>query len=65
MRSLRKLLLGETLLLPLGIAAVTAAADLILQPLAPAAWHRLGGFVLLAAITSLLVVSVARTARRG
>jgi hypothetical protein len=64
MRALRKLLLGETLLLPLGIAAVTATADLILRPLATSTWHTVGGFVLLAAITSLLVVSVARTARR-
>jgi hypothetical protein len=62
LRALKKLLLGETWLLPLGVATVIAAADLV-RPLAPLAWRHLGGFLVLAAILALLVASVARTAR--
>jgi hypothetical protein len=62
--ALRKLLLGETWLLPLGVAAIVAVADLVIRPLAPAAWSHLGGFLVLAAVAALLVAGVARTARR-
>ena len=65
LRALRKLLLGETWLLPLGVAAIVAFADLVLRPLAPSAWSHLGGFALLAAVVVLLVAAVARTARPG
>jgi hypothetical protein len=64
LRALRTLLLGETWLLPIGIAAVVGAG-VLLRPLAPDAWQHLGGFVLLAAVLALLITSVARAARRG
>jgi hypothetical protein len=63
-RALRTLVLGETWLLPVGIAAVVVAG-LLLRPLAPDAWQHLGGFGLLAAVLALLLTSVARAARRG
>jgi hypothetical protein len=63
LRALKTLLLGETWLLPLGVAAIIAAADLVVRPLAPVAWRHLGGFLLLAAIAALLAAGVARTAR--
>ena len=64
LRILKKLLLGETWLLPLGIAAVIAAAALVIRPVAPAQWEHLGGFVLLGGVLGVLVVSVARVARQ-
>jgi hypothetical protein len=66
MRALKKLVLGETWWLPLGIAAVLLAGGLVVRPLAPALWHHAGGFLLLAGVLAVLVSSVARSAmRRG
>ena len=62
LRTLKKLLLGETWLLPLGIAAVVAAGVLV-RPLAAHAWEHLGGFMLLTGVLAVLLASVARTAR--
>ena len=56
-------MLGETWLLPLGIAAVVAAAALLVRPLAAHAWERLGGFTVLAGVLAVLLASVARAAR--
>ena len=64
LRTLKKLLLGETWLLPLGMAVVVAAADLVIRPLASDAWRHAGGFVLLAGVLVVLLAAVARTARR-
>jgi len=64
LRTLKAMLLGETWLVPLGIAAVVGAAGLLVRPLASDAWHRLGGFMLLAVVLAVLLASVART-RRG
>jgi hypothetical protein len=64
MRTLKKLVLGETWWLPLGIAAVLLAGGLVVKPLAPALWHDAGGFLLLAGVLAVLVSSVARSARR-
>ena len=64
LRALKKLLLGETWLLPLGIAAIVAAAGLLVRPLAGDAWDHLGGFLLLAGVGVVLLASVARAARR-
>jgi hypothetical protein len=63
LRTLKKLLFGETWLLPAGIAAVTAIS-LLIRKLAPTAWGHLGGFILLAGVLGLLLASVARTAQR-
>ena len=61
LRTLKKLLLGETWLLPIGLA-ITLAAGGLLHPVQD--WPRLGGFVLLAAVLLLLLASVNRSARR-
>ena len=60
MKTLKKLVLGETWLLPLGIAAVLAAGGLIVRPLAPALWHDAGGFLLLAGILAVLLAATRR-----
>ena len=55
----RKLVLGETWTLPIGVV-VTLAVGLALDAAGPSWWHRAGGFVLLALALSTLVVSVRR-----
>jgi hypothetical protein len=62
LRTLRKLVLGETWVLPLGVAAVLAGA-VLLRSVVPGAWERFGGFALLAGVALVLVVSVSRSAR--
>jgi hypothetical protein len=64
LRTLKKLILGETWLLPVGIAIVVATAALVVRPLAATAWHRVGGLILLAGVLGVLVISVARGAGR-
>jgi membrane protein implicated in regulation of membrane protease activity len=61
--ALKKLVLGETWLLPVGLAAVVAGAGLLARPLAPHLWHRLGGFLILAGVLAVVLASVARAAR--
>ncbi len=63
LRTLRKLILGETWLLPLGITAVAVAAALVVRPLFGDAWDRGGGFVLLAGVAVVLALSVSLSAR--
>jgi hypothetical protein len=63
LRTLKKLILGETWLLPVGIAIVVATTALLVRPLAATAWHRAGGLVLLAGVLGVLAISVARGAR--
>ncbi|MCW2986656.1 MAG: hypothetical protein JWR63_4226 [Conexibacter sp.] len=63
LRTLKKLILGETWTLPLGVAAVVLAAALVLRPLLDDHWHAAGGFLLLAGIAGVLWLSVARSAR--
>ena len=62
LRTLRKLLFGETWLLPVGLAVTLAAAVLARQLLGDD-WHDAGGFVLLAGVAGVLVLSVAVSAR--
>jgi hypothetical protein len=59
LRALKKLLLGETWLLPLGIAAAVAVTGLLVR--GGAASARLGGFVLLLGVLAVLALSVALT----
>jgi hypothetical protein len=56
---LRKLILGETWILPLGVAVALAAAGLA-RALTGAHgwWHRTGGFVLLALVAVALSASL-------
>ena len=61
LRTLKKLLFGETWLLPLGLAPVVGVTGLLLR--GGAASARLGGFVLLAGVLVVLLLSVARSAR--
>ena len=64
MSALRKLVLGETWSLPLGLAAVVLVAAFVARPLLGDAWDRAGGFLLLAGVAVVLLVSVARSSRR-
>jgi hypothetical protein len=65
MRALRKLVLGETWTLPLGVLATLAAA-LTLHRLAGDTpfWQRAGGFVILACVLAVLAASLAPAWRR-
>jgi hypothetical protein len=63
MRTVKKLLLGETWFLPLGVACVLAGAG-VLRRVAPHAWHDAGGALLAAGVVAVLCLSVARSARR-
>jgi hypothetical protein len=57
MKTLRKLILGETWILPLGITAVVLVTALVLKPLMGDAWEQAGGFVLLAGLCAVFLVS--------
>ena len=62
LRTLKKLLLGETWVLPLGLA-VAVAGTLLARHLIGGHWHSIGGFVLLGAVVGVVVTSVGRSAR--
>jgi hypothetical protein len=61
LRTLRKLVLGETWTLPIGVALAVGAAG-VMRALAGAHgwWREAGGFVLLALILVALLVAVRR-----
>ena len=63
-RTLRKLVLGETWILPLGVAVAVGGAG-VLRALAGEAewWRDAGGFVLLGLILAALLVAVGRPSR--
>ena len=63
MRELRKLVLGETVVLPVGVALVVAIG-LSLEALDLSWWPEDGGFVLLALVVAVLAVSLAPAHRR-
>ena len=63
MRELRKLVLGETVVLPVGVALVVAIG-LVLEALDVSWWSDDGGFVLLALVVAVLAVSLAPAHRR-
>jgi hypothetical protein len=60
--TLRKLLLGETWVLPVGLAAVVCGC-LVVRHLLGEGWDQAGGFVLLAGVAVVLVLSVATSGR--
>jgi hypothetical protein len=62
LRTLKKLVLGETWILPLGVATVLLLAAFVVRPLMDDAWHRAGGFLLLAGVAAVLTLSVSLTA---
>jgi hypothetical protein len=59
LRTLAKLILGETWFLPAAVAAAVAAA-LIARALLGDHWDHVGGFVLLAGVIAALTLSVRR-----
>jgi hypothetical protein len=61
MSALRKLVLGETWSLPLGVAAVLVCG-LLLHAVVGADrwWHEAGGFLLLAGVVATLLASLRR-----
>jgi hypothetical protein len=63
LHTLKKLVLGETWLLPLGVAVVVGGSALIVRPLVGAEWDHVGGLIILAGIVALLLVSVGRDGR--
>ena len=64
LRTLKKLLLGETWVLPIGLAITLAAGGLLLRSFGDSDWPRLGGFLLLAGVLVVLIASVNRSARK-
>jgi hypothetical protein len=65
MRALRKLVLGETWTLPLGVLATLALALTLHEVAGDASWWRhAGGFVLLACVLATLAASLAPARRR-
>jgi hypothetical protein len=60
LRILKKLLLGETWILPIGLA-ITLAAGALLRP---SDWQRVGGFLLLGGVLVVLLASVSSSSRR-
>jgi hypothetical protein len=63
MRALRKLVLGETVALPVGVAIVLVVG-LVLREVGGDWWEDDGGFVLLALVVCVLVASLAPAHRR-
>ena len=66
MRALRKLVLGETWTLPLGVF-LTLALALVLDAVAggTSLWRHAGGFLLLACVLAVLAASLAPAWRRA
>jgi hypothetical protein len=60
LRTLKKLLVGETWFLPIGIAILIAAA-LLIRPLDRHLWTRVGGLILLTGVIAVLLTCVRRT----
>ena len=60
-RTLKRLVLGETWLLPIGLGGVVLVCAL-LRSLTGHAWVHLGGFMVLIGVLAVLVITVARGA---
>jgi hypothetical protein len=64
-RTLRKLILGETWTLPIGVATVVLVGAFLVRPLlGHDAWRHAGGFFLLVGIGAVLLLSVVGSAGR-
>ncbi len=57
LRTLRKLVLGETWMLPAGVAVVLVVGALVVRPLLGGAWEHAGGFLLLAGVLAVLTAA--------
>ena len=64
MRALRKLVLGETVALPVGVALVLAVGARAARARAGEWWPEAGGFILLALVVAVLAVALAPAHRR-
>jgi hypothetical protein len=62
LRDLRKLVLGETLLIPLGVALLVAAG-VVADHTAGEWWDDIAGPVLVAGVVAVVLVAVGRGAR--
>jgi hypothetical protein len=62
LRAIKKLVLGETWILPAGVAAVLVAGA-VLKAAAPGAWADAGGAILAAGVLAVLLGSVVVSAR--
>jgi hypothetical protein len=60
--TLKKLVLGETWILPVGLV-VAVALSLLCRALLDDAWQEVGGFVLLGGVACVLLLAVAAGAR--
>ena len=63
MSSLRRLILGETWTIPLGIAASVGLAELIRASAPETTWETLGGFCLALFVLGALAYSLRRAGR--
>jgi hypothetical protein len=63
LRAIKKLVLGETWILPAGVAAVLVVGG-ALKAAAPDAWSDAGGALLAAGVLAVLLASVTVSARR-
>jgi hypothetical protein len=62
LRALRRLVFGDTWVLPVGVAIVLLGGGLVVRPLlADAVWSAVGGFVLLGGVLAVLALSVRRS----
>jgi hypothetical protein len=61
--SLRRLILGETWTIPLGVGAALGLAVLIRASLPATAWHVVGGFCLAVLVVAALAYSLQRAPR--
>jgi hypothetical protein len=58
--ALRKVVFGETWILPVGVAFLILSSKFILKPLLGTVWTDLGGVILLALVLLLFTVSLRR-----
>jgi len=58
LKSLRKLVLGETWAVPAGVAASLGAVIAVRAVLPPDLWSRAGGFVLVGCVVATLALSL-------
>ena len=61
MKALRKLVFGETWILPVGIAVLLLGCELVLKPLLGGNWADAGGAIILTFVLALFVLALRDT----